>query len=249
MDDLRRAREEMRALREELQRTRDERDKWKIRNHDVPSECYYILKQHRLQSEMSLQTLQHLDAPAAIKRLEAHEQYMEHLFANGSGDFAAKVQTVIQEIQFVKTTMGGDTLRWRLYSALNLMLHISRGLQKILAPRPGTMDPQQNSLTVACDDYLKSTLKSADVQLMSTLNEIRERSMDDYFLAFRERFAPEYDLIHNEYGQEFYERTKVLMVHMCSRLRALALPQPRLDEVVSRNISNEEQDDLETTWI
>lgn len=50
MDDLRRAREEMRGLREELQRIRGERDKWKNRNHGMPAECYEVIKQHGLQS-------------------------------------------------------------------------------------------------------------------------------------------------------------------------------------------------------
>jgi hypothetical protein len=66
---------------------------------------------------------------------------MEHLFAKDSSDFAAKVQIIIQEIQFVKATMGGDTLRWRLYSALNLMLHISRGIQKTFPRKPNTVGP------------------------------------------------------------------------------------------------------------
>jgi hypothetical protein len=174
---------------------------------------------------------------------------MEHLFAKDSSDFAAKVQIIIQEIQFVKATMGGDTLRWRLYSALNLMLHISRGIQKTFPRKPNTVGPELNESTLACDDYLKSTLKSADIQLLSTVNEIRERGMDDYFLAFRERFAPEYNLIHNEYALDFYEKTKVITVHMCSRLRALAVPQPRLDEVVSRKSGIKEEEDAGVTWI
>ena len=195
--------------------------------------------------------MQHLDAPAAIKRLESHEQYMEHLFAKDSSDFAAKVQIIIQEIQFVKATMGGDTLRWRLYSAINLMLHVSKGIQKIFLRKPNTVGPEVDDSTIACecDDYLKSTLKSADIQLLSTVNEIRERGMDDYFLAFRERFAPAYNLIHNRYALDFYEKTKVITVHMCSRLRALTAPQPRLDEVVSRKSGIEEEEGVEVTWI
>jgi hypothetical protein len=174
---------------------------------------------------------------------------MQHIFSKDSSDFATKVQIIIQEIQYVKAAMGGDTLRWRLYSALNLMLHISKGIQKNFSRKPHTVGHEMNDSTIACDDYLKSTLKSADVQLMSTLNEIRERSMDDYFLAFCERFVPEYNLIHNEYAVDFYEKTKVLTVHMCSRLRALALPQPRMDEVVSRKGEIEEEEDVEVTWI
>lgn len=50
MDDLRRAREEIRGLREELKTMRDERDKLKIRNHGIPLECYEIIKQHQLQA-------------------------------------------------------------------------------------------------------------------------------------------------------------------------------------------------------
>jgi hypothetical protein len=174
---------------------------------------------------------------------------MQHIFAKDSSDFAAKVQIIIQEIQFVKTAMGGDTLRWRLYSALNLMLHISKGIQKTFLRKLNTVGPELNDSTIACDGYLKSTLKSADIQLLSTVNEIRERGMDDYFLAFRERFAPEYNLIHNEYNLDFYEKTKVLTVHMCSRLRALALPQPRMHEVVSRKRGIKEEEDVEVTWI
>jgi hypothetical protein len=61
MDDLRRAREEMRGLRDELEKLREERDMWKIRNHVVPSECYDIIKQHCLQSGKCLhQGLSHL---------------------------------------------------------------------------------------------------------------------------------------------------------------------------------------------
>lgn len=195
--------------------------------------------------------MQHLDAPAAIKRLESHEQYMEHLFAKDSSDFAAKVQIIIQEIQFVKATMGGDTLRWRLYSAINLMLHVSKGIQKIFLRKPNTVGPEVDDSTIACecDDYLKSTLKSADIQLLSTVNEIRERGMDDYFLAFHERFAPEYNLIHSGYALDFYEKTKVITVHMCSRLRALTAPQPRLDKVVSRKSGIDEEEGVEVTWI
>ena len=174
---------------------------------------------------------------------------MEQLFAKDSNDFASKVQIIIQEIQFVKTTMGGDTLRRRLYSALNLMLHISRGIQKTFLRKPNTVGPELNKPTIACDDYLKSTLKSADIQLLSTVNEIRERGMDAYFLAFRERFAPEYNLIHNGYAVDFYEKTKLITVHMCSRLRALAVPQSRLDEVVSRKSGIEEEEDVQVTWI
>jgi hypothetical protein len=174
---------------------------------------------------------------------------MQHIFSKDSSDFAAKVQIIIQEIQYVKAAMGGDTLRWRLYSALNLMLHISKGIQKTFSRKLNTVGLELNDSTIACDDYLKSTLKSADVQLMSTVNEIRERAIDDYFLAFCERFVPEYSLIHNEYALDFYEKTKVLTVHMCSRLRALALPQPRMDEVVSRKGVIEEEEDVEVTWI
>ncbi len=50
MDDIRRAREEMRGLREELQKMRDERDRLKSRNHEMPVECYEIIKQHGLES-------------------------------------------------------------------------------------------------------------------------------------------------------------------------------------------------------
>lgn len=173
---------------------------------------------------------------------------MQALFANGSCDLAATVQAITLEIQFVKTNMGGDTLRWRLYSALNLMLHISKGLRKVLQRKPQDAGTGQKS--IACDDYLKSTLKSADVQLLSTLNEVRERGMDDYYQAFRERFAPEYDLIHNEYALEFYEKTKALMVHMYSQRRTVTLPQARLDEVVARGPGEEEEAEAtETTWI
>lgn len=174
---------------------------------------------------------------------------MEDLFAKASCDLAASVQTIILEIQFVKATMGGDTLRWRLYSALNLMLHISKGLQKILARNAENKGLQSSNSDIACDDYLKSTLKSADIQLLSTLNEIRERNMSDYYLAFRERFAPEYDLIHNGYALEFYEKTKALMVHMYSQRRAVVVPQPRMDEVLSRKTTEEEREVVETTWI
>lgn len=50
MDDLRRAREEMKALRNELQKMRDERDRWRSRNHNMPLECYELIKQHGLES-------------------------------------------------------------------------------------------------------------------------------------------------------------------------------------------------------
>lgn len=177
---------------------------------------------------------------------------MEDLFSKDLSDPAATVQTIIREIQFVKATMGGDTLRWRLYSALNLMLHISKGLQKVLARNGERKGSEAHSSHIACDDYLKSTLKSADIQLLSTLNEIRERGMDDYYLAFRERFAPEYDLIHNGYALEFYEKTKTLMVHMYSQRRALVVPQLRLDEVISRRSREEEDEEeevIKATWI
>ncbi len=207
---------------------------------------------------LSLTTLQYLDAPAAVKRLDEHEQYMEHLFTKDSIDFAATVQTIINEIQFVKTNMGGDTLRWRLYSALKLMLHISKRLQNIVRPQSRDRKSTANDPRMVYDDYLKSTLKSADVQLLSTLNEIRERGMDDYYLAFRERFAPEYDLIHNEHALDFYEKTKALMVHMYGQRRMATVPQGRMttvtqgrvDEVVSRRAhENEEEESLEMTWI
>ncbi|KAJ8119003.1 hypothetical protein OPT61_g124 [Boeremia exigua] len=230
MDDIRRAREEMRSLREELQRTRDERDRWRNRNYDIPLECYNIIKQHGLESDLSLTTLQHLDAPAAVKRLQGHEQYMEHLFAKSPCDLAAAVQTIIKEIQFVKGHMGGDTLIWRLYSALKLMLHISKDLQHTFQPQAPDAGLTTDGLKAVYDDYLKSTLKAADVQLLSTLNEIRERNMDDYYLAFRERFAPEYDLIHNEYALDFYEKTKALMVHIYSQCRTATAHQARIDE-------------------
>lgn len=208
-----------------------------------------ITEANILDADLSLTTLQQLDAAAVVTRLEAHEQYMEYLFTKDSGDFAAKVQTIIHEIQFVKTNIGGDTLRWRLYSALNLMFHISRGLQKILSRMPEKVGLELNSSTVAYDDYLKSTLKSADVQLLSTLNEVRQRDMDDYFLAFRERFAPEYDLIHNEYAVDFYEKTKALMVYMSFQRRALAVHHPRADDVVSKETRHEENEVNELTWI
>ena len=50
VDDLRRAREEMRGLRKELQDLRGERDEWKNRNHGMLAECYEVIKQHELQS-------------------------------------------------------------------------------------------------------------------------------------------------------------------------------------------------------
>jgi hypothetical protein len=61
MDDLRRAKEEMRGLREELQKMRDERDKWKNRNHRIPVECYEIIKQHGLQSGKKCRRTVHTD--------------------------------------------------------------------------------------------------------------------------------------------------------------------------------------------
>lgn len=173
---------------------------------------------------------------------------MQALFAQGSCDLAATVQVITLEIQFVKTDMGGDTLRWRLYSALNLMLHISKGLRRVLTRKP--QDAGAGRRKIACDDYLKSTLKSADVQLLSTLNEVKERGMDDYYQAFRERFVPEYDLIHNECALEFYEKTKALMVHMYSQRRTLTFPRARQDEVVARGPGEEEEAEAtKMTWI
>ena len=173
---------------------------------------------------------------------------MQALFARGSCDLAATIQAITLEIQFVKTNMGGDTLRWRLYSALNLMLHISKGLRKVLTRK--SQDAGAGRRKIACDDYLRSTLKSADVQLLSTLNEVRERGMDDYYQAFRERFAPEYDLIHNECALDFYEKTKALMIHMYSQHRTLAVPRSRQDEVVARGPGEEEEvEATKTTWI
>jgi hypothetical protein len=173
---------------------------------------------------------------------------MQALFARGSCDLAATVQAITFEIQFVKTNMGGDTLRWRLYSALNLMLHISKGLHKVLTKK--SQDASAGRRRIACDDYLKSILKSADVQLLSTLNEVRERGMDDYYQAFRERFAPEYDLIHNECALDFYEKTKALMVHMYSQHGALTVPRSRHDEVIARGAGEEEAAEAtEMTWI
>ena len=198
--------------------------------------------------DLSLTTLQYLDAPAAVRRLEAHDQHMQALFARGSYDLAATVQAITLEIQFVKTNMGGDTLRWRLYSALNLMLHISKGLRRVLTRK--LKDASAGQSQIACDDYLKSTLKSADVQLLSTLNEVRERGMDDYYQAFRERFAPEYDLIHHEYALDFYEKTKALMVHMYSQRRTVTMPQARLDIGVARATGEEEEAEaIGATWI
>ncbi|KAJ4369446.1 hypothetical protein N0V86_009281 [Didymella sp. IMI 355093] len=248
MDDLRRARSEMQSLREELQIVQEERDKWRNRNYGMPAECYEIIKQYGLESNLSLATLQYLDAPAAVRRLEAHDQYMQTLFAKESCDLAATVQTITLEIQFVKTNSGGDTLRWRLYSALNLMLHISKGLRRVLTQKHQDVSAGQNR--VSCDDYLRSTLKSADVQLLSTLNEVRERGMDDHYQAFCEHFAPEYDIIHNEYALEFYEKTKVMMVQMYSQRRFVTVPQARLDERVARGLGEEEEAErTKTTWI
>ncbi|KAJ4315613.1 hypothetical protein N0V94_005868 [Neodidymelliopsis sp. IMI 364377] len=250
MDDLRRAKEEMRGLREELQKMRDERDKLKNRNHRIPVECYEIIKQHGLQSDLSLTTLQHFDTLAAVKRLEGHAQHMQKLFARDSYDLAATVQNVIAEIQFVKTNMGGDTLHWRLYSALSLMQHISTALQKALSCKVQEAGFESTRSKVFCDDYLRSTLKTADVQLLSTLNEIRERGMDDYYLAFRERFAPEYDVVHHEYALEFYEKTKALMIHMYSQRRALIVPQNTTDEALLRDKKKKENGgNSETVWI
>lgn len=223
----------------------------------------FSLKANSGNEDLSLTTLQHLDTHAAIKRLEAHEQHMKYVFAKKSCDFAATVQTIIVEIQFVKTTMPGDTLRWRLYSALKLMSHISKGLQNSRG-QPQDDKPVPDGSKLVYDDYLRSTLKSADVQLLSTLNEIRERNMHDYYLAFRERFAPEYDLIHNGHALEFYEKTKALMVHMYSQRRAVTVPPAkvaivppvrpatvspaRVDEVLSRR-SQEEDEEAVETWI
>lgn len=43
-------------------------------------------------------------------------------------------------------------------------------------------------------------MKSAGVQLLPALNEVRKRDMNDYYQAFHERFAPEFDLIHNKHA-------------------------------------------------
>ena len=192
--------------------------------------------------------LQYLDTPAAMKRLEVHNQHMQDVFARDSCDLAVTIQNIIYEIQFVKQNMGGDTLRWRLCSSLNLMQHISKRLQRDLSPKCPNPDIEPSRPEIACDDCLKSTLKSADVQLLSTLNEVRERGMDNYFQAFRKRFAPEYDLVHNEYAIEFYEKTKALMIHMYSQRRAIVVPQTRKDLVVSR-AKTEEKEVVKTNWI
>jgi hypothetical protein len=175
---------------------------------------------------------------------------MQKLFARDSYDLAATVQNVIAEIQFVKTNMGSDTLRWRLYSALSLMQHISTGLQKTLSCKIQEAGFESTRSKVFCDDYLRSTLKSADVQLLSTLNEIRERDMDDYYLAFRERFAPAYDVVHHEYALEFYEKTRALMIHMYLQRRALIVPQNTIDEAVLKDQKKEGNGGSpETVWI
>ena len=54
------------------------------------------------------------------------------------------------------------------------------------------------------------------------------------YLAFRKRFAPEYDLILNEYVLESYERTKALTVHTYSWRRTGIVPQAKMDEVALR---------------
>lgn len=101
-----------------------------------------------------------------------------------------------------------------------------------------------------CDDYLKSNLKSADVQPLSALNEVRERGMDGYYQAFRERFAPEYDIIHNECGLNFYEKTKALMVHTYSQRNTPIVPRARQNEVVASSPGEgTEIEAAEMTWI
>ena len=172
---------------------------------------------------------------------------MHDLFARESCDLAATVQNIVLEIQFVKTAMGGDTLHWRLYSALNLMQHISRGLRKVLSQKPPRTDSM--SADLMCDDYLKSTLKSTDIQLLSTLNEVRERGMDEYYHAFRKRFVPEYDLVHKEFAVELYEKTRVLMIHMYSQRRTMVGPHARAVEVVSRARNEQEEEEEEIIWI
>lgn len=174
---------------------------------------------------------------------------MQDMFAKDTFDLAATVQNIILEIQFVKTNMGGDTLRWRLYSALMLMQHISRALQKMCSSK--SQDPKTDMAysDINCDDYLKSTLKSADVQLLSTLNEVRERGMDDYYQAFRERFAGEYDVVHNEYALNFYAKTKALMIHMYSQRRTTVMSETRLEEAVVRKEREKEENIVETIWI
>lgn len=268
MDDLRRAREEIRSLREVLQRTQDERDKWKNRNHGMLAECYKIIKQHGLDSgeqsritslrlsktdldtqDLSLTTLQNLDTPAAVGRLEEHDRYMRNLFGKDSCDLAATVQNIVLEIQYVKTEMSGDTLRWRLCSALNLMQHISRRLQEACFRKSQDRGTKPYRPDLMSDTYLRSTLKSADVQLLSTLNEVRERGMVDHFQTFRKRFAPEYDMVHNECALEFYEKTKALMIRMYSQGRTTVKPQRRVEEIVLRDKLDEEEEIVETTWI
>ena len=91
--------------------------------------------------------------------------HMRDLFTRDSCDLAATVQDIILEMQFVMTTMSSDTLRWKLYPALNLMQHISRGLQRVLSRKSPDDSIQLDSPNMMCDDYLRSTPSSADVQL------------------------------------------------------------------------------------
>ena len=88
------------------------------------------------------------------------------------------VQVISLEIHFVKTNVGRETLRWRLYLALNPMLYISKGLRRVLTSRSQELGAGWRKLMR--DDCLKSNLKSAGVQLLSMVKEVRERGMDGY---------------------------------------------------------------------
>lgn len=196
--------------------------------------------------------LQYLDTSAAVKRLEVHDQHMQEVFARDTCDLAVAIQNIVHEIKFVKQNMGGDTLRWRLCSSLNLMQHISQGLQKDLSrksqPSNNDNNNKPNHPEMTCDDCLKSTLKSADVQLLSTLNEVRERGMDDYYQAFCKYFAPEYDLVHKKFAVEFYEKTKALMTHMQSQRRSIVVPQASISIEIPR-VKTGEEEAVKTSWI
>jgi hypothetical protein len=102
------------------------------------------------------------------------------------------------------------------------MQHISKGLQKVTSSRQSPVDIEPFQSSTIKDECLQSTLKSADVQLLTILNEVREKGLNNYIQAFRETFAPEYDVVHHEFGINFYEKSKALMIQMYSQPTRLA---------------------------
>lgn len=116
-------------------------------------------------------------------------------------DLATVINTIIQAIDTTMKIGCSNNVLWRTRAALRLMFYVFRTMDKMLVDNRFLVCNDENGDLLLCDEELDEALRSADLQLVKTLEEVVETH-------------PEYDYTCAlvDMGNNFTEKFTITMI-------------------------------------